>query len=55
MVLPALTRCRALNGTPVDAMAEYYMQRSTPGGLIIAEGTVISPTAKGYNFLFSCF
>ncbi|XP_050215126.1 12-oxophytodienoate reductase 3-like isoform X2 [Mercurialis annua] len=43
-----MTRCRAINGIPIDAMTQYYMQRSTPGGLIITEGTLISPTALGY-------
>lgn len=29
-------------------MAEYYGQRATPGGLIIAEATVVSETGFGY-------
>eukprot|EP00257_Ricinus_communis_P019128 XP_015578031.2 12-oxophytodienoate reductase 3 [Ricinus communis] len=48
MVLAPLTRCRALNGIPTAAMVEYYVQRSTAGGLIITEGTLISPTAIGF-------
>nr|XP_043624059.1 artemisinic aldehyde Delta(11(13)) reductase [Erigeron canadensis] len=48
VVLAPMTRCRALNGIPNDAMAEYYRQRSTPGGFLITEGTMISPTAAGF-------
>lgn len=29
-------------------MAEYYKQRATPGGLMISEATVVSPTGFGY-------
>jgi len=46
-VLAPLTRCRALGGIPGDALVEYYTQRSTPGGFLITEGTLISPTAPG--------
>lgn len=49
VVLAPLTRMRA--GQPGDVPrqmnVEYYRQRSTPGGLLISEGTPISPTAKG--------
>lgn len=47
-MLAPMTRCRALNGIPNAALAEYYSQRSTPGGFLISEGTSISPTAYGY-------
>ena len=47
-MLAPMTRCRALNGIPNAALAEYYAQRSTPGGFLISEGTSISPTAYGY-------
>ncbi|WP_461357294.1 oxidoreductase [Bradyrhizobium sp. USDA 4454] len=44
-----LTRMRA--GRPGDVPralnVEYYSQRATPGGLIIAEGSPISEAAKG--------
>ncbi|XP_021902030.1 12-oxophytodienoate reductase 3 isoform X2 [Carica papaya] len=43
-----MTRCRALNGIPGPALAEYYTQRSTPGGFLISEGTKISSTAAGF-------
>ncbi|KAB2077153.1 hypothetical protein ES319_A06G082900v1 [Gossypium barbadense] len=43
-----MTRCRALNGIPRPALAEYYMQRSTPGGFLITEGTLVSDTAAGF-------
>lgn len=48
LVMAPLTRCRAgEEGIPNALMAEYYRQRSG-AGLIIAEGTNISPQAKGY-------
>lgn len=47
VVLAPLTRCRALNEIPQQANAEYYAQRATPGGLLITEGTHISPSAVG--------
>ncbi|GAB4858572.1 12-oxophytodienoate reductase 3 [Ancistrocladus abbreviatus] len=42
------TRCRAIDYVPNDAMAHYYAQRATPGGLLIAEGTITSAVAAGY-------
>ncbi|KAJ6362359.1 hypothetical protein OIU78_002714 [Salix suchowensis] len=48
VVLAPMTRCRALFGIPGDALVEYYTQRSTPGGFVITEGTLISPTAPGF-------
>ncbi|KAG4959217.1 hypothetical protein AAZX31_13G092500 [Glycine max] len=48
VVLAPMTRCRALNWIPQAALAEYYAQRSTPGGFLISEGTLISPTAPGF-------
>ncbi|KAK8597667.1 hypothetical protein V6N13_095067 [Hibiscus sabdariffa] len=48
VVLAPLTRCRALNGIPRPALAKYYAQRSTPGGLLISEGAVVSDTAAGF-------
>ncbi|TYG66920.1 hypothetical protein ES288_D05G037100v1 [Gossypium darwinii] len=48
VVLAPMTRCRALNGIPRPALAEYYTQRSTPGGFLITEGTLISDTGAGF-------
>lgn len=48
VVLAPMTRCRAINGIPGPALAEYYAQRSTPGGFLISEGTMISDTAAGF-------
>ncbi|KAJ0090042.1 hypothetical protein Patl1_13572 [Pistacia atlantica] len=48
VVLAPMTRCRALNGIPRPALATYYAQRSTPGGFLITEGTLVSPTAPGF-------
>src|SRR5437868_8367729 len=48
MVMAPLTRGRAgQSRTPNSLMAEYYGQRAT-AGLIIAEGTAISPQAYGW-------
>jgi 2,4-dienoyl-CoA reductase-like NADH-dependent reductase (Old Yellow Enzyme family) len=35
-------------GIPHPRTAEYYFERATPGGLLISEGIVIDPRAKGY-------
>ncbi|CAL5398482.1 unnamed protein product [Camellia sinensis] len=48
VVLAPMTRCRALNEIPGEALVEYYVQRSTAGGFLITEGTLISPTAAGF-------
>src|SRR5882757_5681272 len=50
IVMAPLTRMRAeLPGNiPGDLMAEYYGQRASDGGLIIAEATVVERTAQGY-------
>jgi N-ethylmaleimide reductase len=48
IVMAPLTRSRADdNGVPRLLMAEYYAQRAS-AGLIIAEGTNISPQGRGY-------
>jgi len=49
IVMAPLTRnrARAEDDTPFDIHAEYYAQRAG-AGLIITEGTQISPEAKGY-------
>ncbi|KAI4302258.1 hypothetical protein MLD38_038032 [Melastoma candidum] len=48
VVLAPLTRCRAIGELPNSAHVEYYSQRTTEGGLLISEGTLISTTAAGY-------
>ncbi|VDC05333.1 unnamed protein product [Peniophora sp. CBMAI 1063] len=50
VVLAPLTRFRAdENHVHTDLAVEYYKQRSsTPGSLLISEGTFISPQAGGY-------
>jgi N-ethylmaleimide reductase len=46
---PLLTRMRTgESGVPTELIAEHYAQRATKGGLLIAEATNISPTARGY-------
>jgi len=49
LVMAPMTRSRADNpdNAPTDLIAEYYAQRST-AGLIISEGSQISPRAVGY-------
>lgn len=48
IVMSPLTRCRAVDDRiPNSLMAEYYSQRAT-AGLIITEGTVVTPMGVGY-------
>ena len=48
LVIPPLTRSRAGAGNvPTLLMAQYYAQRAS-AGLIISEGTQISPQGQGY-------
>jgi N-ethylmaleimide reductase len=50
IVMAPLTRSRAgADGVPRPLMAEYYAQRAS-AGLIITEGTNISPQGRGYAF-----
>ena len=49
VVLAPMTRCRAdRSGVPQPHAAVYYSQRATRGGLLITEGTSVSPTAQGF-------
>jgi N-ethylmaleimide reductase len=50
VVMAPLTRSRAeLPGdVPGNLMLQYYTQRASDGGLIISEGTAISPSARGW-------
>lgn len=48
LVLPPLTRSRAQeDGVPTPLMVEYYRQRAG-AGLVISEGTVVSPQGASY-------
>lgn len=47
IVMAPLTRTRSQNGIPNQMNVEYYRQRASVG-LIISEGTAISPTSMGY-------
>jgi N-ethylmaleimide reductase len=50
IIMAPLTRSRAgADGIPRPLMAEYYAQRAS-AGLIVAEGTNISPQGRGYAF-----
>ncbi len=50
IVMAPLTRSRAgEDGVPTPIMADYYAQRAS-AGLIVAEGTNISPQGRGYAF-----
>ena len=55
-VMAPLTRRRAENPglVPNDLMAEYYRQRSS-AGLIISEGSPVSPRAYGYTHTPGCY
>ena len=50
VVMAPLTRSRAglPDGVPGDLMLDYYTQRASDGGLIISEGTPVSPSARGW-------
>jgi N-ethylmaleimide reductase len=49
VVMAPLTRMRAGAGNvPNELAPTYYGQRATPGGLIIAEATQITPSGQGY-------
>jgi 2,4-dienoyl-CoA reductase-like NADH-dependent reductase (Old Yellow Enzyme family) len=49
VVLSPMTRCRSdANAAPTDLVAEYYAQRATDGGLLIAESTFITRTAGSF-------
>lgn len=47
VVMAPLTRNRAPDAVPTALMATYYSQRAS-AGLLITEGTAISPQAQGY-------
>ena len=47
VVMSPLTRCRAPGRVPNLLMAEYYRQRAS-AGMIIAEGTAVTPMGVGY-------
>lgn len=51
VVMAPLTRCRTDNPgfVPTEMMARYYAQRSG-AGLIISEGTIVSPQGRGYPY-----
>lgn len=50
VVMPPLTRMRAEapHNAPGDAAVEYYSQRASHGGLMIAEGSQVSPAGQGF-------
>ncbi|WIA09565.1 hypothetical protein OEZ85_008958 [Tetradesmus obliquus] len=48
IVMAPLTRNRAPSTIPAEAMAVYYSQRATQGGLQISEATCISQQGQGY-------
>ena len=51
VVMAPLTRCRCDNAgyVPSEMMRRYYAQRAV-AGLIVSEGTIVSPQARGYPF-----
>lgn len=51
VVMAPLTRCRTDNPgfVPTEMMARYYAQRAG-AGLIISEGTIVSPQGRGYPY-----
>ncbi|CAI0396812.1 unnamed protein product [Linum tenue] len=49
IVLAPLTRQRSYGNVPQPHAILYYSQRTTKGGLLIAEATGVSDTAQGYK------
>jgi N-ethylmaleimide reductase len=51
IVLPALSRLRAHwpSANPSDLMHDYYSQRASDGGMLIAEATAIAPEGRTYH------
>jgi N-ethylmaleimide reductase len=51
IVLPPMSRLRANwpSATPSDLMLDYYTQRASDGGLVIAEATAVGPEARAYH------
>ena len=48
ILMAPMTRCRAGEGdVPTALMAEHYAQRAS-AGLIVTEGTPVSPQGRGY-------
>lgn len=48
-VMAPLTRQRSPNHVPTDIVGQYYEQRASPGGLLISEGTLISPMVRTFS------
>ncbi|EFC38127.1 predicted protein [Naegleria gruberi] len=57
IVMAPLTRCRAVDGDceQTEHAITYYSQRATPGGLIIAEASQITPQGQGYPCSPGCY
>ncbi|KAJ9549359.1 hypothetical protein OSB04_021902 [Centaurea solstitialis] len=49
IVLAPLTRFRSYKSLPQSHAVLYYSQRTSHGGFLIAEATVISPAAQGFK------
>lgn len=50
VVMAPATRMRTEpGGVPGQLMTEYYRQRASQGGLLIAEATAVSPYANAYQ------
>jgi 2,4-dienoyl-CoA reductase-like NADH-dependent reductase (Old Yellow Enzyme family) len=43
IAMAPLTRQRSPNHVPTEMVGQYYEQRASDGGLLISEGTLISP------------
>jgi 2,4-dienoyl-CoA reductase-like NADH-dependent reductase (Old Yellow Enzyme family) len=48
-VMAPLTRQRSPRHVPTDLVGEYYEQRASDGGLVVTEGTLISPMVLPTN------
>lgn len=46
IAMAPLTRQRSPNHVPTELVGQYYEQRASDGGLLISEGTLISPMVR---------
>jgi N-ethylmaleimide reductase len=51
VVLPPMSRLRAHwpSNVPTDLMRDYYTQRASDGGLVIAEASAVTPLGRSYH------
>lgn len=56
VVLPAMSRLRATpDNVPTELMREFYTQRTSDGGLLIAESSAVAPEGRSYHTMPGLF